>query len=167
MHSATTRGSLPRRPDGQLTGTCSATGWHPHSDRHPEDLARIRLLVTRTAHEAGLDSDRSNRLTLAANEIIANAIRHGVPPAMITIITTLTAIAVAVHDQGPGFTIRPAAAGKRPEDAVRDAVPPATRPPPDAEQVNGRGMRLARRLCDRLDVYTNSAGTTVTLTLYR
>jgi anti-sigma regulatory factor (Ser/Thr protein kinase) len=132
----------------------------------PEGLGRFRLLVIRTAGAAGLDSDRTDRLTLAANEVVTNALSHGVPPATVTISTTSAAIAVAVHDRGPGFAPLPGSAGAS-QDHARRGGPDASSPPPDPGLLSGRGMWLVHHLCDLVDTRTNADGTTVTLTLYR
>jgi anti-sigma regulatory factor (Ser/Thr protein kinase) len=116
----------------------------------PDDLSEVRHCVSEMARLGGLDRDRTFRLTIAVNEIVTNAIRHGVPPATVTLTTTRPAVVVAVHDRGAGFA----------------QTEPDTDPPP-VDRVDGRGLWLATRLCDEVDVRTDPAGTTVTLVLDR
>lgn len=115
-----------------------------------DDLAVVRQRVRECARLHGIDAGRTARFVLAVNEIVTNAISHGVPPATVTIAATDDAFRVAVHDQGAG--VLPNRGG--------------TAPPP-VEQDHGRGLWLADRLCDRVDVHTAPSRTTVTLTLFR
>jgi anti-sigma regulatory factor (Ser/Thr protein kinase) len=124
------------------------------------DLASVRLLATEIAVVAGMDADRAGQLSVAVNEIVANAIIHGIPPATVTVTPTDTAVMILVHDRGDGFTrpgVIPAPAHGPGQSTAADAAPPS----PD--HLNGRGLWLATHLCDRLDVRTDAHGTTVTL----
>jgi anti-sigma regulatory factor (Ser/Thr protein kinase) len=119
----------------------------------PDDLARLRSRITRTARSAGIHADRIDRFVVAVHEIAANAIVHGVPPATVRITTTASAFVVTVHDQG-------SAPGDRPPEHPSVRVP--TGPPP-LDRSNGRGLWLASRLSDRVEVRSDGEGTTVTL----
>ncbi len=98
---------------------------------------------------AGLDPDRTGGLVVAVNEIVANAITHGQPPATITMTATGANICVAVHDLGGG--------------PDRDGLADAQLPGP--QHLRGRGLWLATQLCDQVDVRSDADGTTVTLIL--
>jgi anti-sigma regulatory factor (Ser/Thr protein kinase) len=128
--------------------------------RRPHELVGVRGLVTEVAAATGLDADRCARLAIAVNELVTNAITHGLPPATVTITSTGTDVLVAVHDGGGGFT-EPDVVAVLPGDgsvAARAA-------PPGLEDVSGRGLWLAVRLCDHVDVRTDPAGTTVRVTM--
>jgi anti-sigma regulatory factor (Ser/Thr protein kinase) len=116
----------------------------------PGDLSEVRHRVQEVARRHEFDPGRGARLVLAVNEIVTNAISHGVPPATVTISVTERAFVVAVHDRGAGFSPTGTGTGA-----------------PSVDRVDGRGLWLAHRLCDRVDVRTVPSGTTVTLTLYR
>lgn len=115
-----------------------------------DDLAEVRQQVRECARLHEIDAGRTAGFVVAVNEIVTNAISHGVPPATVTISATAHAFRVAVHDRGTGYL--PDLSGT---------------PPPPVEQDHGRGLWLANRLCDQVDVRTDPSRTTVTLTLYR
>jgi serine/threonine-protein kinase RsbW len=124
------------------------------------DLASVRLLATEMAVAAGMDPDRAHQLSVAVNEIVTNAVIHGVPPATVTVTPTDTAVTIIAHDRGDGFTrpgVIPGPSHAPGQSTAADAAPPS----PD--HLNGRGRWLATHLCDRLEVRTDAHGTTVTL----
>jgi anti-sigma regulatory factor (Ser/Thr protein kinase) len=120
----------------------------------PNDLTTVRRRVLEICDLTELDGDRTAALAVAVNEIITNALTHGVPPATVTITLTGSALFVAVRDRG---TTRFGSAdiGAR----IREAGPPGPK------QLTGRGLWLAAHLCDRVDAQTNADGTTVTLVM--
>jgi len=124
-----------------------------------DELAMLRQVIAEAAASAGLAPDRVGRLTVSVNEIAANAVTHGIPPASVTITVTGTAIMVAVHDCGSGFGQDVPATPAPHVDRVISASPPA----PDA--LRGRGLWLATHMADHISLTTDSGGTTVTVTM--
>jgi anti-sigma regulatory factor (Ser/Thr protein kinase) len=112
------------------------------------DLASVREIVMRAVAAAGLDPRRTHGFLVAVNEIVTNALTHGVPPAIVEVIATPTAIRVRVHDRGSTF-------------AKRDGPVPQA---PD--QLHGRGLWMASQLTDELRVDSDTDGTTVTVTVH-
>jgi serine/threonine-protein kinase RsbW len=102
----------------------------------PEDLKDLRRLVATKAIRAGLSSDRAADLALAFNEIATNAIVHGSPPATTRVWEEDGEVICEVTDRGPGI----------------DDPDPGQEPPPMNAR-SGRGIWLARQLCDRLEVH--------------
>jgi anti-sigma regulatory factor (Ser/Thr protein kinase) len=114
--------------------------------RAPHDLAWARRLVIDTATRIGINSQRAAHLALAVTEIATNALVHADAAAHIEIMAETDRVVVVISDQGSGL--------------------PATRhfqlPPP--VQTGGRGLWLAERLCDRLEVLPALRGTRIALT---
>jgi anti-sigma regulatory factor (Ser/Thr protein kinase) len=111
-----------------------------------QDLPAVRRLVGSFALDAGLDVPRTEDFVLAVNEITTNAVIHGRPPATVRAWETGGGVVVEVTDTGEG--IRDTHAGQY--------LPPA-------ESRGGRGLWVARRLCDELEMSSDGAGCTVTL----
>jgi len=109
------------------------------------DLADLRRTVTTRAKRVGLPKSRADELALAVNEVATNAIVHGAPPASLRIWARAREIVFEVTDAGPG--IHDARAGRK-----RPAV----------DSLGGRGLWLARRLCDAIEI-GNGTGCTVTM----
>jgi anti-sigma regulatory factor (Ser/Thr protein kinase) len=109
------------------------------------DLSRVRELVVATAVDADLPRERADELALAVNEIATNAILHGRPPTTLRIWRQHDQIVCEVADAGAG---------------IKDQLAGQVRPPADA--VGGRGLWLARQLCDALEI-RNGVGCTVSL----
>jgi anti-sigma regulatory factor (Ser/Thr protein kinase) len=124
-----------------------------------DDLSPLRRLVAEAATSAGLPPGRAAQLVTAVNEIAANAIMHGIPPADVTVSATSSEITVAVHDHGPGpgqhLASMPAAG----------SPPPVAAHPPPAHAAGGRGLWLATQMADRISVISDGSGTTVTATM--
>lgn len=108
-------------------------------------VADVRHRVAEAAVRVGLDDDRVAGFTVAANEIIINAIQHGGGSAEITISTTDRQVVVKVRDHGTGIP-----------DEVPTELPPA-------DQVHGRGLWLARQLCDEVTLLSTDSGALVRL----
>jgi anti-sigma regulatory factor (Ser/Thr protein kinase) len=109
------------------------------------ELPDLRRLVTTTAIEAGLSADRASELALALNEVATNAIVHGRPPARLRIWAGEGEIVCEVSDAGTGIA----------DMVAGQLAPPAERP-------GGRGLWLARLLCDAVEI-RNGVGCTVSL----
>jgi anti-sigma regulatory factor (Ser/Thr protein kinase) len=121
----------------------------------PVDLAEVRRSVADVAALAGLSDDRTSHFTVAVNEIVTNALTHGIPPATVNVSGTDGCVVVTVHDRGPGWD--------------RDREPPASTGPttPATGEPHGRGLWLVSQFCDRMEVFTDATGTTVSLWSYR
>jgi anti-sigma regulatory factor (Ser/Thr protein kinase) len=99
------------------------------------DLPKLRRLGTATAVEAGLERHRAGELAVAVNEVATNAIVHGAPPARLAIWVREDEIVCEVSDAGAG---------------VKDPLAGQLTPPLDGR--GGRGLWLARRLCDAVEI---------------
>lgn len=113
-----------------------------------EDLRRLRAVVAARATAAGLPPARARDLVLAAHEVAANAHLHGGGSATLTTWTADGCFLCEVADRGDGI-----------------ADPQAGTVPPPPTQVGGRGLWLARQLCDQVQVRTGAGGTVVRLRL--
>ena len=109
------------------------------------DLHRVRELVLAAAVDADLPQERADELALAVNEIATNAIVHGRPPTTLRVWRQKGEIVCEVADAGKG---------------IKDPLAGHLRPP--AEAPGGRGLWLARLLCDAVEI-RNGVGCTVTL----
>jgi anti-sigma regulatory factor (Ser/Thr protein kinase) len=94
-----------------------------------------REFVTGHAREAGLAGDALDDLRVAATEIITNAILHGRRPHWISFWVTDGGVICEVADGGLGV-----------------ASPLAGHLVPDVEAPGGRGLWIARQLCDRVEI---------------
>jgi serine/threonine-protein kinase RsbW len=99
------------------------------------DLSALRRLVASAAQTAGLSRSRADELALATNEIATNALVHGGPPAKLRIWQCDEEIVCEVADSGPG---------------IKDQRAGQLRPPAGA--LSGRGLWLARHLCDSVEI---------------
>jgi serine/threonine-protein kinase RsbW len=111
-------------------------------------IPRARRHVARLAAAAGLSADDVERLTVAAHEIITNAIVHGGGRAIVGVESDASRVTVTVADAGIPWVA---------------AIPPDR---PDARQLNGRGLWLAEALCDEVIIAAGPEGTTVRLIMY-
>lgn len=112
----------------------------------PRELATLRAEVGELAAAHGL-SERSADVTLALEELVANAQQHGAPPVDVTIWADRRLV-IEVSDGGSGLG--------------RLAVPDR---PPRSDQDHGRGLWLVSQLVDRVDVQCSAEGTTVRIEL--
>jgi anti-sigma regulatory factor (Ser/Thr protein kinase) len=109
------------------------------------DLGRIRQLVHGAAIDAGLPEERAEGFGLAVNEVATNAILHGRPPATLRIWESAEEVLCEVGDAGPG---------------IDDPLAGQLVPPPDG--IGGRGLWLARLVCDAVEIRSDG-GSTVSL----
>lgn len=99
------------------------------------DLAGIRRLITDAAADAGLPGRKAEELALALNEVTTNALVHGRQPATVRVWSLPDEVICEVSDSGAG---------------IQDALAGQLMPPP--EQPGGRGLWLARLLCDAVEI---------------
>lgn len=109
-------------------------------------LAGARAHVAARARAHGFAGDDLDDLVLAANEVSANALRHGAPPRTVQTFTDDGHFCCRVRDGGPGMR-----------------EPLAGYAPPSEDQDSGRGLWLAHQLCDVVEIRTGDGGTEVTL----
>lgn len=110
------------------------------------DLHALRGFVAAAAQRAGVADQRIPDMTLAAHEVAANACTHGGGDAVLRTWTAGGEFLCEVADHGAGMS-----------DPLAGNLEPAVTQP------SGRGLWLARQLCDLVQVRTGAAGTTVRL----
>jgi len=111
------------------------------------DLAATRHAVARHAAAAGLAGQRLEDFVLAVNEILTNAVRHADGGGSLRLWCGGGRLWCEVTDSGHGI----------PAELIDVEPPPITLAP------GGRGLWIARQLCDELTVATGPAGTAVRL----
>jgi anti-sigma regulatory factor (Ser/Thr protein kinase) len=111
-----------------------------------EDLPAVRRSIASFVGEAGLPASRIEELVLAVNEVTTNAVLHGRPPTVVRAWNTRSEVVVEVTDAGEG---------------IGDVLAGQLAPPPTA--LGGRGLWLARLLCDSVEARCDESGCSVTL----
>src|SRR6266540_1683181 len=112
-----------------------------------DSLLDVRRRVQAFASAAGLSDLRLYYFVVAVNEIMTNAIHHGGGAGRLVLWRDDHEVHCEIVDGGPGI-----AAG-----TIDGHLPP----PPDT--LSGRGLWLARQICDRVNIDSTRAGTRVTL----
>lgn len=112
----------------------------------PEDLAPARSFMRAQAAALLLDREATADLVLAVDEVLSNAILHGHAPGRVWVYREGLMLVCHVHDSGPGF-----------------ADPLAGYLPPDQDAARGRGLWIARQICDCVEVANDATGTHVRL----
>jgi len=112
-----------------------------------ERITALRHEVARCAVSAGLNAQRLEDFVLAVNEIVTNAVRHAGGRGRLRMWLAGAILRCEVVDHGGGI---PA------DEDEGTMLPPSY-------AVSGRGLWLARHLCDTLTVRSGPGGTTVTL----
>jgi anti-sigma regulatory factor (Ser/Thr protein kinase) len=112
-------------------------------------ITETRHGVAACAAGAGLAGPRLEAFVLAINEIVTNAVRHGGGSGRIRLWRTAAGLGCEISDAGPGAP---------PERFNGHGLPPTT-------ATGGRGLWLARRLCDTFDVKSGGTGTAVHMTM--
>lgn len=114
-------------------------------------LVEVRDTVARAARAAGCDADRVADLVLAVNEVATNAVEHGNGDAHLAVWTApgTRELLCEVHDGG----------------RLVDPLPGLHAPHPSDPR--GRGLWIARQLCDLLHVWGDDAGTHVRIRALR
>jgi serine/threonine-protein kinase RsbW len=110
-------------------------------------ITGIRHAVSGYVSKLGLHGLRLDGFVLAVNEIMTNAVRHGGGKGRLRLWHSAGSVWCEVRDDGTG---------------AQPAGLEATQPPPVTAD-GGRGLWLARQLCDLVTVDAGRAGTTVRL----
>lgn len=110
------------------------------------DLAPTRAFVRSQAARAGIGAKVTGELTIAVSEVLTNALDHGQPPRSLYVYREGPMLVCHVHDRGdiPWH-------------------PLASYLPPGDGSGQGRGLWVARQLCDSLEIATDASGTHVRL----
>jgi anti-sigma regulatory factor (Ser/Thr protein kinase) len=106
-------------------------------------LQEVRRAVRRVAEAAGFTDDRVDDVVLAVNEVATNAVEHGGPAAELHLWATAGGLVCEVHDGG----------------TLADPLPGMASPHPS--EPRGRGLWIARQVCDLLHVWSDDRGTHV------
>jgi anti-sigma regulatory factor (Ser/Thr protein kinase) len=109
------------------------------------DLAEVRRRVAAAAEDVGMHPDGVADLVIAASELAANSVMHGGGSGVLRLWREAGRALVEVEDRG------------RIED------PLVGRLRPSISQEGGRGLWLANKLCDLVQIRSGEAGTTVRL----
>jgi anti-sigma regulatory factor (Ser/Thr protein kinase) len=108
-------------------------------------LNEVRASVAAMLVAAGFGQDRTDDVVLAVNEITTNAVEHGPGDAEVCLWSDADGFVVEVHDRG----------------VLSNPLPGLIAPHP--AEPRGRGVWIARQLCDSLHVWADAAGTHVRL----
>lgn len=111
----------------------------------PGDLAAARHHVEQLAVKVGLATADATDIALAVDEVVTNSERHGGGLGRLTAWLDAGMLVCEVRDGGH----------------LTDPLVGRRRPPPT--QVGGRGLWIANRLCDLVQVRSSAAGTVVRL----
>ena len=136
-------------PRNFLTDPRAATPCAPASPpyasitlHHPHDLRLARHIVTEVADAASVvDRDRIDGFVTAVHEVLANGLEHGRPPVELSMWADTARLTCLVVDNGPGIA-NPLTGYRHPEPTL----------------VDGRGLWLARQLCDELVIHNSDTG---------
>jgi anti-sigma regulatory factor (Ser/Thr protein kinase) len=112
-------------------------------------ITAVRHAVTRFAVRAGLAGQRLDDFVLAVNEMMTNSVRHAGGSGTLILWCQNEKLECDVVDEGPGI----------PSEHIDG------HPLPSPFALNGRGLWLARRLCDNMTIKTGPLGTTVHLAI--
>jgi anti-sigma regulatory factor (Ser/Thr protein kinase) len=156
--TASSRASNPRYVDpADFLRRSTATGPDPLEATQPTleiaeliDLALLRHDIRTALAGSSLPAEAADDLVLAISELVTNAVLHGRPPVRVRLWSTSNRQLCTITDQGPGFN-----------DPFAGYLPAGGR----YLAHGGRGLWLARQLCDQLDTYHTPEGFTVRLTL--
>jgi anti-sigma regulatory factor (Ser/Thr protein kinase) len=112
-----------------------------------ESLAAMRCVVDEQAARFGVDRDRRFDLVLAANEIATNSLEHGAGSVRLLLWRTPGSVVCEIRDEG----------------SFDD--PLAGRRVPAIAGQRGRGLWIANRLCDLVQIRSSGRGTSVRIHL--
>jgi anti-sigma regulatory factor (Ser/Thr protein kinase) len=106
-------------------------------------LNEVRAAVEESLLRCGFERDRAEDVVLAVNEVTTNAVEHGTRDATISVWEAADGFVFEVQDAG----------------VLGDPLPGLR--PPHPSEARGRGLWIARQLCDSLHVWPGSGGTHV------
>jgi anti-sigma regulatory factor (Ser/Thr protein kinase) len=118
--------------------------------RYRANLAAVRDFTATRARRAGLQPARVTDLVIAVAELAANTLVHTSGPGTLTLWVTDDEVICQVQDQGQ----------------ITDPLAASIRPAPDAPG-GGRGLWVVLQVCDRVEIHTGPAGTTVRVHMRR
>jgi anti-sigma regulatory factor (Ser/Thr protein kinase) len=114
------------------------------------DFVELRHAVASELAATRAAADLVEDFLLAVDEMVSNAVRHGLPPVSLRLWTAADRIVCTIGDGGPGWDDPFAGYGPaHGEDLSR----------------GGMGLWLARQLCDHVDISTAGSGVKVRLTV--
>ncbi|HEY1969705.1 MAG TPA: anti-sigma factor RsbA family regulatory protein [Pseudonocardia sp.] len=111
----------------------------------PWQLIELRKAVAEAADAVGIDDGHAQDFVLAVNEVASNAVEHGYGVGELRIWQRSDQLICEVHDKG----------------MLGEPLPGLRPPHPNSPR--GRGLWIARQLCDLLHVWTDRDGTHVRL----
>jgi anti-sigma regulatory factor (Ser/Thr protein kinase) len=106
-------------------------------------LHEVRSVVEQALLESGCGRERAEDVVLAVNEVATNAVEHGTPEAQLSLWTGGHGLLCEIDDGG----------------TLHDPLPGLQAPHP--AEPRGRGVWIARQLCDSLHVWADGRGTHV------
>jgi anti-sigma regulatory factor (Ser/Thr protein kinase) len=109
------------------------------------NLSEVRVLAETQARSAGLAEDRVTDFVIAVSEVAANTVRHAHSPGSMEIWWDAGEIVCEIRDSG----------------VITD--PMAGRRPPAADANGGHGLWLVHQICDKVELHSDSSGTTIRL----
>lgn len=111
----------------------------------PWQLIELRTSVGRATDKLGMEKAKADDFIIAVNEVASNAVEHGRGLGTLQIWQRHDRLVCEVHDTG----------------ALAEPLPGLRLPHPSASR--GRGVWMARQLCDLLHVWSDGKGTHVQL----
>ncbi len=106
-------------------------------------LQDVRATVGSAVRAAGYELEHAEDVVLAVNEIATNAVEHGAAEAELAVWVSWDALICEIHDTG----------------VLQDPLPGLRAPHPS--EPRGRGVWIARQLCDSVHVWSDGHGTHV------
>ena len=113
---------------------------------YTNNLSEVRVLAETQARTAGLAEDRVTDFVIAVSEVAANTVRHAHSAGSMNIWSDAGELICEMHDSG--VIADPVAAGRQ---------------PPAADANGGHGLWLVYQICDKVELDSNSGGTTIRL----
>jgi anti-sigma regulatory factor (Ser/Thr protein kinase) len=106
-------------------------------------LHEVRTAVEQALEAADYGRERAEDVVLAVNEVATNAVEHGTPEARLSVWAGPGGLVCEIDDGG----------------TLRDPLPGLQAPHP--AEARGRGVWIARQVCDSLHVWVDERGTHV------
>jgi anti-sigma regulatory factor (Ser/Thr protein kinase) len=106
-------------------------------------LHEVRTAVEEALAAAAYEQERAEDVVLAVNEVATNAVEHGTPEARLSLWCGAEGLICEIDDGG----------------TLRDPLPGLQVPHP--AEARGRGVWIARQVCDSLHVWADARGTHV------